>query len=83
VSPGVPVVNGEGLVLGVVSEADLIVKAASKPEGSGVLWSLFVPEAVDERHLAATTASEAMTYGDDRRRFGPPARPRGSWSSIA
>ncbi len=58
---GVPVVNGEGLVLGVVSEADLMVKAASNPEGGGVLGSLFAPEAVDGRRLAATTASEAMT----------------------
>jgi CBS domain-containing protein len=58
---GVPVVNSEGWVLGVVSEADLIVKAASRPESAGVIGTLLAPEAVDERHLAATTAGEAMT----------------------
>jgi CBS domain-containing protein len=58
---GVPVVNSEGLVLGVVSEADIIVKAASRPESAGILGTLFAPEAVDERHLSATTAGQAMT----------------------
>jgi CBS domain-containing protein len=58
---GVPVVNSDGVVLGVVSEADLIVKAASRPESAGILGALFALEAVDERHLAATTAGQAMT----------------------
>ena len=58
---GVPVINSERRVLGVVSEADIIVKAASRPESAGILGRLFVPKAVDERHLAATTAGEAMT----------------------
>jgi CBS domain-containing protein len=58
---GVPVVNSEGRVLGVVSEADIIVKAASRPESAGILGTLFAPEAVDERHLSATTAGQAMT----------------------
>jgi CBS domain-containing protein len=58
---GVPVVNSEGRVLGVVSQADIIVKAASRPESAGILGTLFAPEAVDERHLSATTAGQAMT----------------------
>ena len=58
---GIPVVNSERLVLGVVSEADLIVKAASRPESAGVLGSLFSSEAIDERLLSATTAAEAMS----------------------
>jgi CBS domain-containing protein len=58
---GVPVVDGEQLVLGVVTEGDLIVKAASRPEGAGIHASLLRPEAIDERQLLATTAGEAMT----------------------
>jgi CBS domain-containing protein len=58
---GVPVVNGEDNVVGVVSEADIILKAASRPESAGVLGRFFAPKAVDERHLAATTAGQAMT----------------------
>jgi CBS domain-containing protein len=33
---GVPVIDSEGSVLGVVSEADIIVKAASRPESAGI-----------------------------------------------
>jgi CBS domain-containing protein len=58
---GVPVVNSEGVVLGVVSEGDLIVKAASRPESAGVLGTLFRSAAIDERRLSATTACEAMS----------------------
>jgi CBS domain-containing protein len=58
---GIPVVNAEHRVLGVVSEADIILKAASRPESAGVLGRLLAPRAVDERHLAATTAGEAMS----------------------
>jgi CBS domain-containing protein len=58
---GIPVVNSERLVLGVVSEADLIAKAASRPEGAGVLGGQFRPDAIDERRLSATTAAEAMS----------------------
>jgi len=58
---GVPVVNADGRVLGVVSEADIILKAASRPESAGVLGRIFAPKFVDERHLAAATAGEAMT----------------------
>jgi len=58
---GVPVVGADARVLGVVSEADIIVKAASHPERAGVFWRLFAPEGLDKRRLVATTAGEAMT----------------------
>jgi CBS domain-containing protein len=57
---GVPVVNAERRILGVVSEADIIVKAASRPASVGLLGDL-VAQTVDQRHLAAATAGEAMT----------------------
>jgi CBS domain-containing protein len=58
---GVPVINVDARVLGVVSEGDIIVKAASHSERAGILGRLFAPRGVDERRLAATTAGEAMT----------------------
>ena len=58
---GMPVVDGDGGVLGVVSEADIIVKAAGQPQSAGIFGRLFRPEGVDERQLTATTAGEAMT----------------------
>lgn len=58
---GVPVVDTDAQVLGVVSEADIIVKAASHPERAGVFWRLFAPEGLDKRRLVAATAGEAMT----------------------
>lgn len=58
---GVPVVGGEGEVLGVVSEEDIVVKVASHPERAGVSWRLFAPEGLDPGRLAAATAGEAMT----------------------
>ena len=56
---GLPVVNADGHVLGVVSEADIIVKAASR--SMGLIGHLWTPAGVDDRRLAATTAGEAMT----------------------
>jgi CBS domain-containing protein len=56
---GVPVVNADGRVLGVVTERDLIVKGASR--GLGLIGRLWTPAAVDDRRLAATTAGDAMT----------------------
>jgi CBS domain-containing protein len=58
---GVPVVGPGGEVVGVVSEEDIIVKAASHPESAGVFWRLFAPADVDVHRLAAATAGEAMT----------------------
>jgi CBS domain-containing protein len=56
---GLPVVNADGRVLGVVSEQDVIVKCANR--GIGLIGRIWTPAAVDERRLAATTAGEAMT----------------------
>jgi CBS domain-containing protein len=58
---GVPVVGAGGEVLGVVSEEDIIMKAASHPESAGVFWRLFAPEGLDLDRLGAATAGEAMT----------------------
>jgi CBS domain-containing protein len=58
---GVPVVAAGGEVLGVVSEEDIIVKAASHPESAGIYWRLFAPEGLDPGRLEAATAGEAMT----------------------
>ncbi|HXV57404.1 MAG TPA: CBS domain-containing protein [Gaiellaceae bacterium] len=58
---GLPVVDEEARVLGVVSEADIIVKAAGRPERAGAFGRLFAPAAADERRLAAETAGDAMT----------------------
>ena len=58
---GIPVVDAEGRVLGVVSEADLVIKAASHPQRAGIYWRLFAPEGLDIRRLQATTAAEAMS----------------------
>lgn len=62
---GVPVVDGDGHLLGVVSEADFLLKGQDVPAGrrSPLAW-LFEP--ADGRHareakLHATTAGEAMT----------------------
>jgi CBS domain-containing protein len=63
---GVPVVDGEGRVLGVVSEADLLVKEAGQPpqaRRSPLRWLLGDDrddEAVRQR-INAVTAGEAMT----------------------
>lgn len=58
---GIPVVDAEHRVLGVVSEADIVIKAASHPERAGIFWRLFAPEGLDMRRLQATTAAEAMS----------------------
>lgn len=57
---GVPVINREGRVLGVLSETDIVPKAASRPESAGMI-GLFASRNVDERHLHAVTAADAMT----------------------
>jgi CBS domain-containing protein len=58
---GVPVISAEKHVFGVVTEADIILKAANRAESGGVLGHLFPGRAVDERRLNATRAAEAMT----------------------
>jgi CBS domain-containing protein len=57
---GVPVINREGRVLGVLSETDFLPKAASRPESAGMI-GLFASRKVDERHRTAVTAADAMT----------------------
>jgi CBS domain-containing protein len=58
---GVPVVDADRRVLGVVSEADIIVKAVTRPAAGNILAQLSGREDADERRLNATTAYEAMT----------------------
>lgn len=58
---GLPVVTSEGDVVGVVSEADVILKVASRPESAGILGRIFPLANVDARRLEALTAGEAMT----------------------
>jgi CBS domain-containing protein len=60
---GVPVVDAEGAVLGVVSEADLLVKERGfRAELGGPLAWLFRGEALDEAaKLEARVAGEAMS----------------------
>lgn len=57
---GIPVVNAERHVLGVVSEADLIAKEASRPESAGILGR-FLGAKVDDHTFPGTTSGEIMT----------------------
>lgn len=57
---GIPVVNAERHVLGVVTEADLIAKEASRPESAGILGR-FLGAKVDDHTFSGTTAGEIMT----------------------
>jgi CBS domain-containing protein len=59
---GVPVVDSERKVLGVVSEADILVKErGARPESRRVLGWLLGGGVLDNDKLAARTAGEAMT----------------------
>jgi CBS domain-containing protein len=58
---GLPVVDGSGVVVGVLSEADILRKEGGSTRGSMLRW-LFDPSAGQVREkLEATTAGEAMT----------------------
>lgn len=57
---GLPVVDGKGRVLGVVSETDIVAKTAEGVIISGLTW-LLADVAGGTRRLRATTAREAMT----------------------
>jgi CBS domain-containing protein len=61
---GLPVVSGDGAVLGVISEGDFLAKDANlEPPRRPLAW-LFGPRARDEATIArlrATTAGEAMS----------------------
>lgn len=58
---GVPVVDPDHCILGIVSEADIVVKAVTRPAGGVILALLSGREVADERRLNATTAYGAMT----------------------
>lgn len=59
---GLPVVDGDGAVVGVVSEADLLAKSRGAPPAHGRLASLLDPGGVLERVKAeARVAGDAMT----------------------
>ena len=59
---GVPVVDGSGKVVGVVSEGDILFKERGPSERTGVLAWFADPYDVEEQlKLAARTAAEAMT----------------------
>lgn len=60
---GLPVCDADGTVVGVLSEADLLVKQGGAPERSGGLfaWLVDTASAPDLAKLRAHTAGEAMT----------------------
>lgn len=61
---GVPVVNEEGACIGVVSEADLLVKQLSRPQSRRLPLEWILGERHDPEELrrrAATTAAQAMS----------------------
>jgi CBS domain-containing protein len=61
---GVPVVDASGAILGVVSEADLLVKQLSRPVSHRLPLEWIIGERHDPDELrrhAATTAAESMT----------------------
>jgi CBS domain-containing protein len=59
---GVPVVDGDGRVLGVVSETDILAKEQGAIERGGLLHRLLSPDTRSEQaKVEATTAAQAMT----------------------
>ena len=60
---GLPVCDADGAVVGVLSEADLLVKQGGSPDRSGGLfaWLVETASAPDLAKLRAHTAGEAMT----------------------
>lgn len=60
---GLPVCDADGTVVGVLSEADLLVKQGGSPERSGGLfaWLVETASAPDLAKLRAHSAGEAMT----------------------
>jgi len=57
---GVPVVDEEGLVVGVLSETDIVMKASGGSERSGFLTWLFDSDLEGEK-VSAETAGQAMS----------------------
>lgn len=69
---GVPVVDAEGRVVGVVSEADIVLKAGGETRGHRLLGWLLESDVDLADKIAATTVGEAMsaparTIDGDRR----------------
>jgi CBS-domain-containing membrane protein len=60
---GVPVVDAHGVVLGVVSEADLLAKERAEPpmRGGPLAWLVDPIEIIERRKLGARVAGEVMT----------------------
>jgi CBS domain-containing protein len=60
---GVPVVDADGDVLGVVSEADLLAKERAEPptRGGPLAWLVDPIEIIERRKLGARVAGEVMT----------------------
>jgi CBS domain-containing protein len=58
---GVPVVDEDGDVVGVLSEADVLVKEGGGPRRDGLLGWLFEPDDAVRDKLGARTVGEAMT----------------------
>jgi CBS domain-containing protein len=58
---GLPVVDSAGNVVGVLSEADIVVKAGSEAPRSGLLGWLVEPDFDYHDKIAATTVGEAMS----------------------
>jgi len=58
---GLPVVDDEQHVLGIVSEADILVREGAEGRREGLLGWLFEPDLGIERKLTATTAGDAMS----------------------
>lgn len=58
---GMPVVNDENEVVGVVSEADILVKAGGRPSRRRVLGWLLEPDFGIEDKIRAETVGEAMS----------------------
>jgi len=58
---GVPVVDGDGTVLGVVSEADFLAKESGAEPGRHRFLARFFGEGADAARVEARTAGEAMT----------------------
>jgi len=58
---GVPVLDADGSVVGVFSEADILVKEGGEGRREGLLGWLFEPDFELEHKLMAKTVGEAMT----------------------
>jgi CBS domain-containing protein len=59
---GMPIVDGEGCVVGVLSETDILFKERSAPEREGLVdWLVHLGEDPPAAKLNARTAGQAMT----------------------